>query len=453
MHQTVSTPAPAPVTMKQRRARRKKQIIYGLIALVVLWIVGSIIWGKREKPIPVTTETAIRKTIVQTVSATGKIQPEVEVKISPEVAGEIIELPVEDGMRVKKGDLLVKIKPDSYKALLEQQEAAISAAKATNLQQKATMMKTEHDFKRAEDLFNKKLISEQEYNAAQAAQDVAKNTYESSLHEIERAEAGSSQARDQLSKTTIYSPIDGTVTILNSKLGERLVATGQFAGTEVMRVADLGHMEARVDVNENDVVNVKLGDKAQIKIDAYGDRRFKGTVYQIGNTGKTTGTGTQEEVTNFEVKIRIEDHDVELKPALSCTADIQTNEVKDVVAVPMQAVTIRTGETNLSPEEIEKKKQKVARRDKGDNNAEFVDGRAEKVAQKEEREKLAKVVFLKKGGKAEMVKVTTGISDDTYTEIKSGIQPGDDVISGSYSAISRKLKEGAKVTLDKEGMK
>ncbi len=453
MHQAVSTPAPAPLTAKQRRARRKKQIIYGLIALVVLWLVGSIIWGKREKPIPITTETAIRKTIVQTVSATGKIQPEVEVKISPEVAGEIIELPVEDGMRVKKADLLVKIKPDSYKALLEQQEAAISAAKATNLQQKATMMKTEHDFKRAEDLFNKKLISEQEYNAAQAAYDVAKNTYESSLHEIERAQAGSSQARDQLSKTTIYSPIDGTVTILNSKLGERLVATGQFAGTEVMRVADLGHMEARVDVNENDVVNVKIGDKAEIKIDAYGDRRFKGTVYQIGNTGKTTGAGTQEEVTNFEVKIRIEDHDVVLKPALSCTADIQTNEVKDVVAVPMQAVTIRTGESNLSPEEIEKKRQKVAQRDKGDNNAEFVNERAEKAAQKEEREKLAKVVFLKKGNKAQIVKVTTGISDDTYTEIKSGIQPGDEVISGSYSAISRKLKDGAKVAIDKEGTK
>ena len=453
MHQAVSTPAPSPLTAKQRRARRKKQIIYGSIALLALWVVASIIWNKREKPIPVTTETAIRKTIVQTVSATGKIQPEVEVKISPEVAGEIIELPVEDGMRVKKGDLLVKIKPDSYKALLEQQEAAISAAKATNLQQKATMLKSEHDFKRAEDLFNKKLISEQEYNAAQAADDVAKNTYESSLHEIERAQAGSSQARDQLSKTTIYSPIDGTITILNSKLGERLVATGQFAGTEVMRVADLGHMEARVDVNENDVVNVKLGDKAEVKIDAYGDRKFNGTVYQIGNTGKTTGAGTQEEVTNFEVKIRIEDHDVELKPALSCTADIHTNEVKDVVAVPMQAVTIRTGESNLSPEEIEKKRQKVTQRDKGDNNAEFVNERAEKAAQKEEREKLVKVVFLKKGNKAQMTKVTTGISDDTYTEIKSGIQAGDEVISGSYSAISRKLKEGAKVALDKEGMK
>ena len=453
MHQTVSTPVPAPLTAKQRGARRKKQIIFGSISLIVLCIVASIIWSKREKPIPVTTEKAIRKTIVQTVSATGKVQPETEVKISPEVAGEIIDLPVEDGKAVRKDDLLVRIRPDSYKALVEQQEAAISAAKATNLQQKATMSKTEHDFKRAEDLFSKKLISEQEYNAAEAAYDVAKNTYESSLHEIERAQAGSSQARDQLSKTTIYSPIDGTVTVLNSKQGERLVATGQFAGTEVMRVADLSHMEARVDVNENDVVNVKVGDKAEVKIDAYGDRKFHGTVYQIANTGKTTGTGTQEEVTNFEVKIRIEDTDVTLKPALSCTAEIHTNEVKDVVAVPMQAVTIRTGESNLSPEEIEKKKQKIAQRDKGDNNAEFVNERAEKAAQKGERERVSKVVFLKKANKAQLMKVTTGISDDTYTEIKSGIQPGDEVISGSYSAISRKLKDGVKVKIDKEAVK
>jgi len=453
MHQAVSTPAPAPLTAKQRRSRRKKQIIYGSIGLLVLWIIASIIWSKRERPIPVTTEKAIRKTIVQTVSATGKVQPEMEVKISPEVAGEIIELPVEDGKEVKKGDLLVRVRPDSYKALVEQQEAAISSAKATNLQQKATMLKTEHDFKRAEDLFAKKLISEQEYNGAQAASDVAKNTYESSLHEIERAQAGSSQARDQLSKTTIYSPIDGTVTVLNSKQGERLVATGQFAGTEVMRVADLSHMEARVDVNENDVVNVKVGDKAEVKIDAYPDRKFHGTVYQIANTGKTTGAGTQEEVTNFEVKIRIDDHDVLLKPALRCTADIQTNEVKDVVAVPMQAVTIRTGESNLSPEEIEKKKLKVAQRDKGDNNADFVNERAQKAAQKEEHEKLSKVVFLKRGNKAQIMKVTTGISDDTYTEVKSGIQPGDEVISGSYSAISRKLKDGAKIAYDREAMK
>src|SRR5437899_3596659 len=227
MHQTVTTPAPTitPQMAKKRRSRRKRYIIFGSIGLLVLWIIVSIILSKREKPIPVTTEKAVRKTILQMVSATGKVQPETEMKISPEVAGEIIELPVEDGKAVKKDDLLVRIKPDSYKALVEQQEAAISAAKATNLQQKATMSKTEHDFKRAEDLFGKKLISEQEYNAAEAAYDVAKNTYESSLHEIERAQASSSQARDQLSKTTIYSPMDGTVTVLNSKLGERPAAT------------------------------------------------------------------------------------------------------------------------------------------------------------------------------------------------------------------------------------
>src|SRR5438874_3695876 len=453
MHQTLKTPPVAPEVAKKRRSRRKRYILFGSIGLILLLIIALIIASKREKPVPVTTEKAVRKTILQTVSATGKVQPETEVKISPEVAGEIIDLPVEDGKVVNKGDLLVRIKPDSYKALLEQQEAAISSAKATNLQQKATMMKTEQDLKRAEDMFAKKTISSQEYNAAQAAYDVAKNTYESSLHEIERAQAGSSQARDQLSKTTVYSPIDGTVTILNSKLGERIVATGQFAGTEVMRVADLSRMQAVIDVNENDVPNVKIGDKANVKIDAYGDRKFKGTVAQIGNTAKTTGTGTQEEVTNFEVKINLEREDVLLRPGLSCTADIETNMVKDAVAVPMQAVTIRAGDTKLSPEEIEKKKLKVAARDKGDNSSDYVNERQEKAAQKEEHEKLSKVVFLKKGGKAQIAKVTTGISDDTYTEIKSGLQPGDEVISGSYSAISRKLKDASKVAYDKEAVK
>jgi len=453
MHQALAAPETAPKVERKRRSTRKRQIIIGAVGFLVLWLIVSILLSKREKPIPVTTEKAVRKTILQTVSATGKVQPETEVKISPEVAGEIIELPVADGMGIKKGDLLVKIKPDSYKALLEQQEAAISAAKATNLQQKATMLKTEQDLKRAEDMYAKKTISIQEYNNAQAASDVAKNTFESSLHEIERAQAGSSQARDQLSKTTVYSPINGTVTILNSKLGERIVATGQFAGTEVMRVADLSRMQAVIDVNENDVPNVKIGDKANVKIDAYGDRKFRGTVAQIGNTGKTTGSGTQEEVTNFEVKINLEREDVLLRPGLSCTADIETNMVKDAVAVPMQAVTIRTGDSNLSPEEIEKKKLKSAARDKGDNNADYVNERQEKAAQREEREKLAKVVFLKRGGKAQSVKVTTGISDDTYMEIKTGVQPGDEVISGSYSAISRKLKDGAKVTYDKEATK
>lgn len=450
MHQIATQPAPP----RKRRSRRKRYIIFGSIGLLLLWIVVGSIMGKREKPIPVTTEKAIRKTIVQTVSATGKIQPETEVKISPEVAGEIIELPVEDGKAVKKGDLLIKIKPDSYKALVEQQQASISGAKAMNLQAKATLLKAEQDLKRAQDLYTKRMISESEFTAAQAARDVAASTYENSQHEIERAEAGSSQARDQLSKTTIYSPIDGTVTVLNSKQGERVVATNQFAGTEVMRVADLSVMEARVDVNENDVVNVKIGDKAIVTIDAYGERKFHGTVVQIANTGKTTGTGTQEEVTNFEVKTRIEDNDVRLRPGLSCTAEIQTNMVKDVVAVPMQSVTIRTGDSNLSPEEIEKRKQKQAASDKGDNAAELTNQKLEKKTEKEGREKVTKGVFTKgKDGKAHWVKVTTGIADDTYMEITSGVEPGDEIISGSYSAISRKLKDGAKVVIDTETTK
>jgi len=453
MHQAIATPGATGIPLKKRRSRRRRNIILGVIGLIVTWIVVATILGKREKPIPVTTEKAVRKTIVQTVSATGKVQPETEVKISPEVAGEITELPVTDGMPVKKGDLLMKIRPDSYKALVEGQLAGISAAKATNLQMKAATVKAESDLKRAQDLFSKKMISESEFIAAQTANDVAKSTYETSMHEIERAEAGSSQARDQLSKTTINSPMDGTITVLNSKLGERVVATNQFAGTEVMRVADLSKMEARVDVNENDVVTVKLNDKAVISVDAYSDRKFHGHVVQIANTGKTTGAGTQEEVTNFEVKIAIDDHEMQLRPGLSCTADIETNMVKDAVAVPMQSVTIRTGDTNLSPEEIEKRKQKQAASDKGDNAAEVTNERIEKKTAKEERELLAKVVFVKKNNKAEMVRVTTGIADDTYMEIKSGIQPGDEVISGSYSAISRKLKNGAKVEIEKPDKK
>jgi HlyD family secretion protein len=449
MHQTATLTS---TSSKKRRPRRWRKIIIGFVGILLLWIIVSIILGKREKPVPVTTETAIRRTILQTVSATGKVQPETEVKISPEVAGEIIELPVEDGKAVKKGDLLVKIRPDPFKAVLDQQEAAISSAKATTAQQKATMVKAQLDLKRSQDLFNKKMIAEADYTAAQAADEVAKNTYESSLHVIEQAEASSSQARDALWKTTIYSPIDGTVTVLNSKLGERMVATNQFAGTEVMRVADLKHMQAVVDVNENDVVNVKVGDKTSVKIDAYGDRRFPGVVHEIANTGKTTGAGTQEEVTNFEVKVNLETAEVILRPGLSCTAEIQTNMVKDAVAVPMQSVTIRTDST-LSPEELEKNKAKQAAKEKTESNAEVTNERLEKQAQKDQREKLKKGVFKKVGNKSVWTPVTTGIADDTYMEVKTGINPGDEVISGSYSAISRKLKDGAKVVIDKDAAK
>jgi len=446
MHQAA---APLPTVRRKRKSRRKLYIGLGIGGLILLLIVGSIISGRREPAIPVTTDKATRRTIIETVAATGKVQPETEVKISPEVAGEIIELPVEDGKEVKKGQLILKIRPDSYQALFDQQQAAISTAESVSGQQKASMEKAGQDLKQAEDLFQKKLISQTEMLAAQTTYDAAKSMYQSGLHSIEGAKASSSQARDQLSKTTIYSPLNGVVTVLNSKLGERVVATNQFAGTEVMRVADLNHMQAVVDVNENDVVHVKLGDQAKVSIDAYGDRKFNGTVEQIANTGKTTGSGTQEEVTNFEVKIRLDDHNLRLRPGLSCTADIQTNMVKDVVAVPMQSVTIRTGDSNLSPEEIEQKKKIADAKEKADNNAQVENERLAKQAEKEERETLKKVVFLKDGGKAKMVQVTTGIADDANIEIKNGVKPGDEVISGSYSAISRKLKDGAKVAMEK----
>ncbi|MGI8956518.1 MAG: efflux RND transporter periplasmic adaptor subunit [Chthoniobacterales bacterium] len=446
MHQAAP---PAPTVRRQRKSRRKLYIVLGVVGVILLLIISSIISGKREQPIAVTTVKAIRRTIIETVSATGKVQPETEVKISQEVAGEIIELPMEDGKEVKKGELLMKIRPDSYKALLEQQQAAISTAESVSGQQQAAVQKAEQDLKQAKDLYAKKLISQTEMLAAKTTYDAAKSMFESGLHSIEGAKASSSQARDQLSKTTIYSPLDGVVTVLNSKLGERVVATNQFAGTEVMRVADLNHMQAVVDVNENDVVHVKIGDSAKVTIDAYGDRKFNGVVEQIANTGKTTGTGTQEEVTNFEVKIRLEGHDMRLRPGLSCTADIQTNMVKDVVSVPIQSVTIRTGDSNLSPEEIEKKKEITDAKEKADNAAEVQNERLAKQTEKEERAKLRKVVFLKEGSKAKMVEVTTGIADDVDIEIKNGIKPGNEVISGSYSAISRKLKDGAKVEMEK----
>ena len=446
MHQAA---APSPTLRRKRKSRRKLYIGLGVGGLILLLIIGSVISGKREPAIPVTTEKATRRTIIETVSATGKVQPETEVKISPEVAGEIIELPVEDGKEVKKGELILKIRPDSYQALFDQQQAAISTAESVSGQQKASMEKAAQDLKQAEDLFQKKLISQTEMLAAQTTYDAAKSMYQSGLHSIDGAKASSSQARDQLSKTTIYSPLDGVITVLNSKLGERVVATNQFAGTEVMRVADLNHMQAVVDVNENDVVHVKLGDQSKVSIDAYGDRKFNGTVEQIANTGKTTGTGTQEEVTNFEVKIRLGNHNMRLRPGLSCTADIQTDMVKDVVAVPIQSVTIRTGDSNLSPEEIEQKKKIADAKEQADNRAQVENERLARQAEKEERENLKKVVFLKDGGKAKMVQVATGIADDANIEIKSGVKPGDEVISGSYSAISRKLKDGAKVVMEK----
>jgi len=435
---------------RKKRSRKKLYIIIA-IAVVLLGAVAAVAAKKRgEKPIPITTEKAFRKTITQLVTATGKIQPEVETKIAPEVSGEIIELPVREGQIVHRGDLLMRIRPDSYRAQVESQEAALSGAKAASVQHRAELAKAEQDYKRIKSLYDQHLVSESDRNAAQTSYDIAKAALETSLFDIQRSEGALKQINDALSKTVIHSPSDGSISSLPARLGERVVGTSQFAGTEVMRIADLANMEAQVNVNENDVVNVKVGDLARISVDAYPDRKVAGVVREIASTATTNNAGTQEEVTNFLVKIRVTDKSVQLRPGMSATADIETDTVQNAVAVPIQSVTVRSTDSKKSPEELERDRSSGAQ-DQGDNRADVTNEILEKQKAREQREKLQRVVFIKKGQTVELRKVETGIADTTYIEIKQGVKPGEEVVAGSYTAISRRLKDGAKVTIEKQG--
>ncbi len=430
MHQQIAVP---------KIARRKKRpwrwwTVFGLALIAVA--LGVLVSQKQNKPVLVTTERAAVRDITQLVSATGKIRPEVEVKISPEVAGEIIELPVIDGQHVRKGDLLIKIKPDNYIAQVRQAEATLSAAQADSLQRKAQMLNDELDRHRSEELFGKKLIAESELKGAQTKSEVSQASYESSLHQIDVARSSLDQAQDLLNKCVIYSPVDGKISALNSELGERVVATGSFAGTEVMRVANLDSMEARVDVNENDVVNVKINDPVRVQIDSYPGRELTGRVKQIASTATVKNEGTQQEVTNFEVRILIRSPEVELRPGMSVNVDIETQTVKQVVSVPVQAVTVRMRDTGKTAEQA----QEERRKDQG--------GVSSPDADKADRKKLERVVFLKQGNLAKMTAVRTGISDDSYLQILSGVSPGVEVISGPYNAISKDLKDGAEIRIE-----
>lgn len=436
--------------MSQQKRSRKKLFIALGIAVLVLIIVASVVASrKRDKGVAVTTDKAFRKNVTQLVTATGKIQPEIEVPIAPEVSGEIIAIPVKEGQTVRKGDLLLKIKPDSYQAQVEAQEAALSAARSATVQHRAELAKADLDYKRAVNLFNQLLLSEADRNAAQTNFDIAKAAVESSTFQAQQAEGALRQIRELLSKTAIYSPADGTVSTLPARVGQRVVGTSQFAGTDVMRIANLNDMEAVVNVNENDIVNVKVGDGAQINVDAYSDHPIRGIVREIASTAGTRNAGTQEEVTNFEVKISIPDHTVVLRPGMSATADIETATVANAVVVPIQSVTVRSTESSLSPEEREKQTAAEKARDGGDNRADVTNETLERRKAREQREKLQRVVFVKVGDKVKMQKVDTGIADSTYIEIKNGLKAGDEVVSGSYTAISRKLKDGMKVQIEK----
>jgi HlyD family secretion protein len=433
MHKQIAAPPLAAIKQKRPKWRRRLVISVFLLAAVA---VGFLLLNK-EKRITIRVQPVAIRDITQTVSATGKIRPDVEVKISPEVAGEIIELPVIDGQEVKKGDLLVKIRPDNYIAQVRQAEAGLSSAQADSLERKSQMLNDQLDYRRSQELFKKRLISETDFKAAQTKSLMSDAAYESSLHRIAAQQSSLEQSKVLLDKTVIYSPIDGTISALNSELGERVVATGDFAGTEVMRVANLDSLEARVDVNENDVVNVKMGDPVRVHVDAYPGHIFHGTVKRIASTATIQNQGTQQEVTNFEVRIQVTHPDLRVRPGMSTTVEIETQTAPQMTSVPIQSVTVRDKETGKTADQM--KDEQLA--DQG--------GVATTDLERKERRKLERVVFVKVGDTVKMVRVETGIADDNYLQIISGLKAGDLVVSGPYTAISKDLKDGSKVEIEK----
>ncbi len=418
-----------------KKSRKKKLIVFSIIGAVLLVLVLVVILGsKRETVISVQTEKVSRRTITQVVTASGKIQPETSVKINAEVSGEITAIPVKEGERVRKGQLLVRIKPDLYQAQVDQSEAGLTAAKASLALSAANLEKAQSEFKRAADLYKKKLISDADYVTAKTSYDAANSQFKSAQAGVSQADASLKQSKESLLKTMIYAPMDGVVSQLISEVGERVSGSAFMQGTEIMTVADLSRMEARVNVGENDVVLVSVGDTARIEVDAYPDRKFKGVVYEIANTATTTGAGTQDEVTNFEVRIRVLDKEIEFRPGMSMTADIETETKKNVLAVPIQSVTTRM------PKQPEGGKPGSGA---GVANAETKQGSGTP-----QPEKPVEVVFLADNGKAKMVPVKRGISDETYVEIDTGLTTGEEVVTGSFKAISRDLEDGAVIRID-----
>ena len=421
-----------------------KVLIIIIVVLVIFLIIGKKLgWIGKGIIIKVSTEMVSRRTIVETVSASGKIQPEIEVKISPDVSGEIIELHVKEGDEVKVGDLLVKINPDIYLASVDRMDAALNSSKANLANAKARFIEAEQSYKRSSKLWKEEVISESEFESAKANVAVAKQNMIASEFNIKSAQASLKEARDQLSKTMIFAPVDGIIYALNVEKGERVVGTSQMAGTELMRLANLNEMEVSVEVNENDIVRVIHGDTAEIDVDAYLDRKFKGIVTEVANSANTTGVSA-DQVTNFTVKIRIlQDSYKDLfdennpgvspfRPGMSATVEIQTETAIDVLSAPIQAVTIR--EDSLSKSE--------GRERDGKNLSQ---NRNKKTAEKKE------CVFIYVDGTVKLQKVKTGIQDNTYIEILDGIDEGQEIISGPYSAISKRLKDGKKVEIvDKE---
>lgn len=414
---------------KQKKSKKKIIIFGGIgLALVVL-ILFALFGSSKEEIILVQTEKVEKRDITQKVTTTGKIQPEFKVVITPEVTGEIVALPVKEGDKVKKGDLLIKINAKQYLADKESAEATLLSSKSSLAMRKAELDRITLDYERVKGLHSKGLASDSEIETAKSNFESIKASYNGAQANVLSTEAALKRVVEQLYKTSIYSPMDGTVNALNVELGERVLGSGFSQGTNIMTISDLNKMEASVEVDENDVVLISIGDTARIKIDAFKDQVFKGIVSEIGNSAISTGLGTQDQVVNFNVKLKLLDIDKKLRPGMSCNADIETETIKDVISVPIQSVTARSSETAKKEDEEEKN---PAPKKNGNGN------------------KPKEIVFIVKDGKAKSVVVETGISDDNYIYIKSGLSGGEQVVTGSYKAISRDLNDGSTVRVEEK---
>jgi len=405
-----------------------KILLPAVIVLILFAVIGKKAgWFGKALTLKVAVENAEKRTIVETITANGKIQPEKEVKISPDVSGEIVELTVKDGDHVEKGQLLLRIKPDNYISQRDRSLAEISATQARRAQAEAQFTQAELSFNRNQQLYKEQTISKSDFEQAQATYNVAKAELDAAKFAIVSAEASLKDANENLTKTSIYAPMTGTVSMLLVELGERVAGTNLMAGTELLRVADLSRMEARVQVNENDVPRVKLGDTALVEVDAYLDQKFKGIVTEIANSAQTTGVSA-DQVTNFDVKIFLlpqsyqklvdEGNKNPFRPGMSATVDIRTQSKNDILTVPIQSVTTRTDTS--------------------------------KIAGVPSQKDIRTLVFITDGKYALAKDVKTGIQDNSYIEILSGIALNDKVISAPFSAISKKLSDSTLIQVVKK---
>ncbi|MDO8928451.1 MAG: efflux RND transporter periplasmic adaptor subunit [Bacteroidota bacterium] len=430
--------------MKKKSNKFLPYIIAVAVILIIVLVVGKKQgWFGKDFEINVATKVVESKTITELITANGKVQPKTEVKISPDVSGEIIDLQIAEGAEVKKGQLLMVIKPDMYVQAYNRALASFSSSQARLAQTEARLIESELAFKRANTLFNQDAIPVSDFETVQASFKVAQSEVKAAQFAVKSAEASVAEAQEQLVKTKIYAPMDGTVSRLNVEKGERVVGTNMYAGTETMVIANLNLMEVKVDVNENDIVRVNLNDTALIEVDAYLGRKFKGIVTEIANSANVVG-GSTDQVTNFSVKILLLKESYKdltdsesgrkypFRPGMSATVDIQTETRTNVITVPIQAVTTRALKGNGKPEP------------KAEEAAKEGESGTEQVAKADQEEKV-EVVFIYKDGRVYKKPVKTGIQDSQNIEILEGVSAGDEVVFAPFNAINKLLNDSSKV--------